>query len=187
LTPASTLSRVPGFSCGDHAGGWTRESTGKVLFLGRPGRQPLRRQRPRRRPGRPGVEQLGQSRESDSARVRPDDRPRPVVMVPAQGIACKAPKAKLFMKGRDFLRGIAARARRRPRRPRRHHRHRASTLLTPQGRPAARSSPRRHAGCTAAPAARDSPRHDERRDPAAAGQEGRRPLLAGRVFPAFGG
>ena len=55
------------------------------------------------RRGRPGGEQLGQSRMSDSARGRRRRLPRTLPMVPAQRIPCKAPKAKLFMKRRDFL------------------------------------------------------------------------------------
>jgi hypothetical protein len=47
-------------------------------------------------------------------------------MVPSQRIACKAPKAKLFMKGRDFLLALGAWIRQgniryRQRRVERHH------------------------------------------------------------------
>jgi hypothetical protein len=65
--------------------------------------QPVGCQRVQLRRDWPGGEQLGQSRAGDDTRRRRSDCLRDLAMVPSQGIPCKAPKAKLFMKGRDFL------------------------------------------------------------------------------------
>jgi len=80
-------------------------------FFGRQPGQPVDRQRPQRRRSRPGGKRPGQARVGDGARGRRVHRPRTVAMVPAQRIACKAPKAKFFMKGRDFLHAIVGRTR----------------------------------------------------------------------------
>jgi hypothetical protein len=75
------------------------------LFGGEAGER-VGRQRMQLLRGRPGGVQLGQSRVSDGARGRRRHLPRTFAMVPALRITCKAPKAKLFMNRRDFLRSF---------------------------------------------------------------------------------